>query len=87
MDAIPYWVAFNSLSSSRQSGMGLGYIPYSEISSYLDDQGVWDIDDRSDYRHLITMLDSKFVELKSDSKPKPKGIAKPPQKPSQRRRR
>ena len=36
-----YYSVFNILSSSRQSGMGMGYIPISEIRGYLDELGIW----------------------------------------------
>ena len=77
-DAIPYWMAFNALSSSRQSGMGLGYIPYSEITSYLDDQRIFNLDERDDYRYHITHIDHTFVEIKSAESDKKK--SKTPQK-------
>jgi hypothetical protein len=61
-----YWMAFNALTTSRQSGMGLGYIPYSEITSYLDDQGIFDFEERDDFRFYITHIDHVFVKIKSD---------------------
>ena len=35
-----YWRAFIKLSTSRQSGFGMGYIPYSEIVKYLNENHI-----------------------------------------------
>ena len=64
-DAVPLWEAFNALSSSRASGFGLGYIPYSEITSYLNDQCIDTLDERTYLRTMITFIDRLFVEIKS----------------------
>ena len=56
-----YYLAFNALSSSRQSGMGMGYIPYSEITDYLTENEIWLIEERKRFRHFITFIDGMFV--------------------------
>lgn len=36
-----YWDAFDDLSTERQNGMGIGYIPHSKIKQYVsDDMGL-----------------------------------------------
>ena len=62
---IGYWQAFNELSSSRQSGMGLGFIPYSEISAYLDEHHILDYEERFEWRYLITAIDTEFITIKN----------------------
>ncbi len=69
-DAAPFWIAFSELSSSRQSGMSLGSIPYSEISSWLDENDIISFEQRSLYRRFITKMDNKYVELKNKTKKK-----------------
>jgi hypothetical protein len=64
-DAIPFWEAFSALSSSRQQGMGIGYIPYSEVSAYLDENEVFELEERHRFRHYIRVIDGVFVEKQS----------------------
>jgi len=68
-----YYMAFNELSTSRQMGMGLGYIPYREISSYLDENEIFHPDERTRFRRFITFLDNIYVKKnneKSEAKSK-----------------
>ena len=70
IEAIPYWTAFAELSSSRQLGMSLGPIPYSEISCWLDENIICHIEERNQYRHLISSIDAKFVEIQNKKQDK-----------------
>ena len=67
-DAAPFWVAFMNLSSSRQIGMGLGAIPYSEITGWLTENGIVRFEDRERYRRFIDVLDKKYLEIKNTEK-------------------
>jgi len=56
-------------------GMGLGYIPYSEITCYLDENEILHPDERSQYRRFIVFLDNIYVKInneKSEAKSKTK---------------
>jgi hypothetical protein len=66
IEAIPYWTAFAELTNSRQLGMSIGPIPYSEISSWLDENIIYQIEDRHLYRHLISKIDSEFVAIQNE---------------------
>ncbi len=65
---VPYWRAFTALASSRQSGMGLGYIPYSEIVFYLNENDIFDQEERERMLNIIQFIDGKYVELKNVKK-------------------
>jgi len=67
-DLKPYWDAFQTLSSSRQSGMGLGYIPFSEIIHYLGPNwlNITDLEERQDYVNFIRVLDHEYVKFQSN---------------------
>lgn len=41
---------------------GIGYIPYSEISSWLDENHITDSEERCEYRFYINYVDRKYVE-------------------------
>jgi len=69
-DAVPLWNAFMNLSSSRQMGMGLGAIPYSEISAWLSENDIIGFEDRERHRRFITFVDHKYLEIKNAEKPK-----------------
>ena len=53
-----YLQAFYRLTSSRQSGMGLGYIPYSEISKYYYD---FNVEDLEKFVTIIQATDRAYV--------------------------
>lgn len=72
-DAVPFWEAFANLSSSRQSGMGLGAIPYSEITSWLTENQIISFENRERYRYFVTFIDGKYLELKNDDRKIKKG--------------
>jgi len=65
-DLIPYWQAFHELSTSRQMGMGLGYIPYSVIVDYLNEEQIFSVNERDEYRHWIQVIDRIYVELQNE---------------------
>jgi hypothetical protein len=70
-DLVFYYSSFNTLSTSRQSGFGIGYIPYSEISNYLTEQHIFDFEDRQDCIRWIQFIDREYVKLqhkKQDNK-------------------
>lgn len=54
-----YVEAFYKLSSSRQSGMGLGAIPYSEITNYCD---FWNESDPELFIYIIQKSDNAYLE-------------------------
>ena len=66
--AIPYLNAFHALSTSRQIGFGIGFIPYSEIYTYLNENNIYDIDDREDYYHFIKFIDVIYVQISNSKK-------------------
>lgn len=69
-DAVPFWNAFMTLSSSRQMGMSLCAIPYSEVSSWLTENGVSGFEERERHRRFIVFIDWKYLEIKNAEKPK-----------------
>jgi len=62
-DAIEYWVAFNELSSSRQSGMSIGHIPYNQISAYMTENDIVSAEERQRFRQIVTSVDNEFVKI------------------------
>ncbi len=70
-DLMPYYRAFSVLSSSRESGFSIGYIKYSEIVHYLNEENIYG-PERLEYIRWVQFIDGEFVALKNDDKPKPK---------------
>lgn len=64
-DAVQYLSAFQELSSSRHSSFGVGYIPYSEICSYLTENHIFDLNERVEYHRWIRYIDSVYVSLQN----------------------
>ncbi|MCP3684780.1 MAG: hypothetical protein GY861_19095 [bacterium] len=62
---VPYWRAFTTLAPSRQAGMGLGYIPYSEIICYLNENDIFDQEERARMLNVVQFIDSEYVILKN----------------------
>ncbi len=62
-DLQPYFKAFDSLSGSRDSGFGMGYIKYDQIVCYLNEQDVRGSETREDYVRWIQFIDNEFVKL------------------------
>ena len=59
--------------------MGLGHIPYNQISGYLDENEIYHPEDRKRYRRFIVHLDNIYVKKnneKSDNKTKSKSPPK-----------
>lgn len=57
-----YIKAFNTLSSTRQYGMGPNPITLTEILAYLT---IWDVDDRDEFIHHMLAMDSAFLDAKA----------------------
>jgi hypothetical protein len=56
------WDAFLALSSSRNAGMALGGIPFSELLVYWRDfRGVLDPDELEDVIYLTRTLDASYL--------------------------
>lgn len=64
------WNSFWLLSSSRQSGFGLGRIPYSVILDYCQAEEL-DAEDTADLTHLIQAMDAEWLAYNSSATPKP----------------
>jgi len=78
-DLIAYFHAWNELSTSRQSTMGIGYIDHITVTDYLNEERIWALYERREYRHWITKIDRIYVELAAEKeKNKPKTSSKPP---------
>ncbi len=66
-EAVPFWEAFTELSSSRQSGFGLGGIPFSEITDWLNENDVFSLEQRNRYRRFINATNNAFANTKNES--------------------
>lgn len=64
------WEAFNILASERNTGFGVGYIPYSAIIKYLNENGIQEEEERTFYIRLIRHLDGIYVSKCNEEKPK-----------------
>jgi hypothetical protein len=86
-DMIPFWQAFHELSTSRQMGMGLGYIPYSTIVDYLNEEQIFNINERDEYRQWIQTIDRIYVELQNVKTKESQELkrSKPSKTPAQRK--
>ena len=60
-DAIPYFAAFRELSTSRPMGFGVGFIPHSEIHSYLNEHQIYSYEERDEYFNWIQFIDRLYV--------------------------
>lgn len=69
---LPYWNAFWELSGSRSMGFGMGSIPYSEITGWLDENGVDHWQDRRDYREIIRFIDRAYLDITAEQREKDK---------------
>lgn len=69
-----YLKDFYTLSSSRQSGMGLGAIPVSEILKFCEH---FNIPDSDDFLYVIQKIDNAYLEFhrekQEQDKPKDDG--------------
>jgi hypothetical protein len=60
---MPYWIAYQDIAGSRQyTSSGVADIPYSEKITWLDENGITDIDERKDYLQIISSLDSEYLK-------------------------
>ncbi len=64
-DLIPIWNAFMILSRSRQSGFGIGYIPYQEIIAYLNENDIFEKIYRDEWIRWIQYLDHEYLKIQS----------------------
>ena len=63
--------------------MGLGYIPYSEISSYLDEMKIDNWEDRILFRKMINFIDNAYL-ANENKKSAIKSAAKTPKSKTKR---
>lgn len=57
------WDAFAALSSSR---MGVSPICFSEVESYLNLNGIRNLERRQEVTHLVRVMDEKYIEFLRD---------------------
>lgn len=58
-----YWDFYSELSGSRQyTASGVAEIPYGVKLLWLDENWIYDQDERNDYMQMIGLLDSTFLE-------------------------
>ncbi len=50
--------------NTRQSGFGVGHIPFSEIREYLFELHIFDFDERWEYIRWIQFLDREYVKYR-----------------------
>ena len=82
-DLKPYWHAFGILKTSRNTGgmAGVGFIPYSEITNYLDEAKIKIPYEREEYTKWIQYIDREDVRLSMEkNKNKPKKKPPPPKR-------
>jgi len=61
---IPYWNAFQDLTGSRQwTQAGPASIPFQTIILWLDENLVYDVDDRADYIRVIQQIDAGYLNI------------------------
>lgn len=60
-DLLFVWDAFIALSSSRD-----GSIKFSEIESYLNLNGIFNLDQRQETTHLIRIMDIEYLKFMRD---------------------
>lgn len=53
------------LSTSRQQGFSVGYIPMSEIEAYMRIMRIDDDEEREEFLFLIQAMDAEYVEWAS----------------------
>lgn len=58
-----HYMAFWDLMADRMVGMGgVGMIPYTAISRWMDDHGVTDLDERHRFKTIMHHLDMNYLE-------------------------
>ncbi len=69
----PMFDAYQALSSSRNwTPVGPAAIPFSEISRYLEFNGILDLDEREEYIRIIQAIDSEYLTYINKKREKPK---------------
>ena len=69
-DLLNYFIAFNTLSSSRQQGFGVGSIQLSEIYAFFKIYNIDNIDDRDLYLKRIKILDNVYIDWVNEEREK-----------------
>lgn len=64
-----YAEAFLDLNNSRQVGMGISPIPFSELKAYIK---LYKINDYEEFIWIITHLDNEYVKIQNDKSTKGK---------------
>jgi len=64
------WQAFFILSDSRNTGMGLGAIPLSEIESYMRLYGISGTDVIDGWLYLLREMDREFLAVMHEQQEK-----------------
>jgi hypothetical protein len=59
----PYWRAFNDLSNSRSVGFTAGYIHYSEICCWLNENHITMLEHRLEYIRWVQTIDRHYLNL------------------------
>ncbi len=65
-----FWDAFWELTSSRNIGMTIGGIPYSEVVLWLNEHKISGTDNRLEYHQWIRFLDGKYIASTNEKKDK-----------------
>ena len=86
-DLIIYYQAFQAVSTSRDSGFGIGYIKLSEIRGLLDEWNLYNYEDRLEWIQWIQFIDRIFVKLQSDKQKKNKKSKERKTSPEPRKKR
>lgn len=61
-DNADFWRAFWELTASRRIGLGMGAIPYSEITDWLNEEQIIPVEDRVFYRRILSALDRAYLK-------------------------
>ena len=59
-DLVFVWEGFTALALTRQQG---NPIQFSEIESYLNINGIEDLETRQEFVHLIRVMDSEYINF------------------------
>lgn len=76
-DLVIYWEAFQTLSASRQIGLGIGAIPITEIVAYSTELGL-EGEERADMLRFVRALDDEYIAVMNEKQTKPKRKEEPP---------
>lgn len=70
------WRAFGEAGRDRQSGMGLGPIPYTSVVRWLNENGITDREDRETIRQLVFAADDEYRSVLADKEEKDRAKSK-----------